>query len=199
MKKHNAFTLVEILVIIFIIAIFLGISTPSLFSWTKTSQIKSDVSICLEMENIITNAIKSKDIAIKETDYSIDWTLANKNKLRTILKREMTTSPKVSKPKEDGYAFFVYLLPPYSVICLPINSNQYIDTSDLSFNGVTTDFLLERYPKSNYPQMYTSLYSKDSNSIGKPTLNFPVVVKPGDSTESNKNSLIGCINLPTDF
>ena len=203
MKKNKAFTLVEILVVIFIIAIFLGIATPSFFSWTKSSQIKADFGTCLSIQNIITNAIKSKQIKTDEKTYSIIWSSDNKDKIRTILGREMQTSPKVPNPKQNMCAFFVYLLPPYSVICLPINQINYIDTPNLAFDDIVTEnFLLGRYPKSEYPQMYTSPYvdiDENSISVETPELNFPNIAELSESDTEPDNSFVGCINVANDF
>lgn len=203
MTKNKAFTLVEILVVIFIIVIFLGISTPSFFSWTNSSQIKSDNTTCLEIQNILTNAIKSKKIAIDESTYSITWSNDNKNAIRTILGMELQTSSKVPTPKQNMYAFFVYLLPPYSVICLPINNIDYIDTSNLAFDDIVTEqFLLERYPKSQYPQMYESSFidvDETSISVEKPEISFPTIVELSESDITPNNSFVGCINVDSDF
>ena len=206
MNKNKAFTLVEILVVIFIMMIFLTIATPSVFSWTKSSQIKSDLGTCVKIQSIITNAVKSKKIEIDKVTNSIIWSNNNKNKIRTILGQELQSSPKVIIPQEDKYAFFVYLFPPYSVICLPINQIDYIDTSNLSFDDtVTEDFLEGRYPKSQYPQMYTSPFvdiNENSISVEKPEINIPEIVQLSDSPSydtDNYNALVGCINTSYDF
>ena len=60
MKKTSAVSLVELIVVIFIFALFLGVAVPSMFSWTTSSQVKADFTISLELHQIITDAIKRK-------------------------------------------------------------------------------------------------------------------------------------------
>ena len=210
MKKTSAVSLVELIVVIFIFALFLGVAVPSMFSWTTSSQVKADFTISLELHQIITDAIKSNDINFSSTTGFLNWDSSTKTKLRSLIMREMGTSSwdKVKIPRQYSYAFFVYLLPPYNVVCLPIdNTTTNFDTS-LSFNGVTKELLLERYPKSSYPQMYVSNYTTqidpDTNetysSVGVPELLIPNILLPNTTPDNDKlNSYVGCLNIKTDY
>lgn len=200
MKHKNAFTMIELLVVLFLFFCFTGLSLTSLFSWSRSTQIKTDASVCLEMKNIITKGIKSNRIDFNKDDYAILWTSDNKSKIRNLLVSEMgkisVSNPNmIKKPKQDKYAFFIYLLPPYTTICLPINNVSDIDKSTINFNSATDEFLLQRYSESYYPQMYK--YDIDS---GKVIFCRPQILKPGDPIiDTLKHSYIGCINVKEDF
>ena len=114
MKHKNAFTMIELLVVLFLFFCFTGLSLTSLFSWSRSTQIKTDASVCLEMKNIITKGIKSNRIDFNKDDYAILWTSDNKSKIRNLLVSEMgkisLSNPNmIKKPKQDKYAFFIYL------------------------------------------------------------------------------------------
>lgn len=200
MKHTKAFTMIELLVVLFLFFLFTGLSLTSLFSWTKSTQIKYDASVCLEMKNIISKGIKSNRIAFNKDDYAILWTSDNKENIRSLLVSEMgkisASNPNmIKKPKQDGYAFFVYLLPPYTIICLPVNSINNIDKTTINFNSATNDFLAQRYPQSQYPQMY-----KYDTVSGTVIFNRPQILAPNATiVDTLKHSYIGCINVTEDF
>lgn len=200
MKHTRAFSLIELLIVLFFFVIFTVLSLSSLFSWIKSAQIKTDYSVALEMKNIIDKGIKSNRIDFNKNDYAILWTSSNKNKIRNLLVSEMgkisSSNPNmVKKPKQNGYAFFVYLLPPYTTICLPIDSIDNIDTSTITFDSATDSFLSQRYSQSHYPQMYK--YDTTTNTI---VFNRPQILNLNDTViDSLKHSYIGCINLKEDF
>ncbi|MBP5427248.1 MAG: hypothetical protein J6Y29_05100 [Clostridiales bacterium] len=198
MRHKNAFTLIEFIIVLFLFFLFTGLCISSLFSWTRSAQIKSDSSVCSEMKDIITKGIKSNDIEFEYSDYSITWTSENKEKIRQILVSQMgkvsTSNPSMVKtPKQDSYAFFVYLMPPYTVICLPVNSVDNIDTVLLE-SSTTDSFLKQRYPNTYYPQIYTY-------EDGNVSIKHPIILNPDDDASDiiNKPAYIGCINVKSDF
>lgn len=209
MKQSRAFSLIELIVVICIMGIFAALAIPSMFSWTESSQIKADIATSLELHQIISDAVKSNDVKFASNTGLLTWNATAKAKLRSLIMREMGTDNynKVRAPRQNGFAFFVYLLPPYTIVCLPINPTSDFDSS-LSFNGVTEKFLLERYPKASYPQMYTSGFSttidpdtsETIESIGIPELLMPNILLPYETADATKlNSYIGCLNIKTDY
>lgn len=205
MKKNAAFTLVELIVIICIMAIFIGVSVPSMFSWVNSSKKKADSNSCIVLQQIVTDAVKNNNFEISSTDTKIGfitWTANNKEILRNLIKRELGTA-RVPVPRQNEYAFFVYLLPPYTVTCFPVSNTSNIDGNDALLNKLTDDYLLKYYPKSKYPQMYSSTYTENGNtgSISKPSLQIPTFLSTNDATFniSLVSTYIGCINIPDDF
>lgn len=208
MKKNNAFTLVELIIVIFITALFMGVAAPSVFSWVNSSKVKVDSNTCIEIQQIVVDSLKG-DYFMLSNEHSklgfLSWNTANKAKLRTILQRELGTAT-VPVPRRDKHAFFVYLLPPYTVTCFPVTNVTNIDSSSFSLSNLTNDYLLKNFPKSKYPQMYSSSYVETVNagltvgSISVPTLQTPTFLKPDASVYNNLiNSYVGCINLPEDY
>lgn len=215
MKKNNGFTLIELLVVIFIMAIFAGVAVSSIFSVANTSKIKIDKNKCIELQQIVTDAVKSDSFVLSANhskigfitwNYSVDTSNPdNKTILRNLIIRELGTT-KVPVPRQNGYAFFVYLLPPYTVTCLPVSDVTKIDTTNFNLSNLTDEFLLNNYPKAKYPQMYVSTYTESpainptTGSISDAVLAKPTFLKPGTTPSSTiLNTYVGCINIPSDY
>lgn len=140
--NKKGFTLIELIVVIAIIGVLAGIAAPSIFSYVTASQQKADQVTANNIKNAV-NAILYTDNTNRYKDNvkgGIFWTNDQKTELRARIGEKLgmgkvkieSTNNEIEKnlggaedewsliprPKENSHAFYMYLLPPYTVMSL---------------------------------------------------------------------------------
>lgn len=117
--------------------------------------------------------------------------------------------PVIPKPKENLHAFYMYLLPPYTVVSLKVdddntsggdhNVNIY-ETGKIS-PEVNDTYLKLRYPITNYPQVGAGIGSYSGRSGTSVTLDYATSSFTASVATVGKESLtnVGWLNRGVDY
>lgn len=122
--------------------------------------------------------------------------------------------PLIPRPKENLHAFYMFLLPPYTVVSLKVNDDnttgvetgaeKNLYSTGLLSSAVNAVYLKARYPINNYPQVMAGMDNTVSGGVTAPpslSLNYADPDFSGSIATLGKNQItyIGWLNRGVDY
>ena len=109
----------------------------------------------------------------------------------TITTTEDIQKYMIPRPKENSHAFYMYLLPPYTVVSLKTKTED-LYTKGTVHTDVTQAYLNERYPQINYAQVGTTVTLNQASTDWDSTKTIATV-------GSSDTTAIGWLNRGIDY
>ena len=218
LRGSKGFTLMELIVVIALIGVLAGIATPSIFSYITSSQQRADQSSAKQIQSAVSLmfALDSSNTYVDNVTGGVFWGYDKKTKIREYIHDKLGTgsyegtptgAPSdvtvgdeekylIPRPKENSHAFYMYLLPPYTVVSLQTKNTsagqELYQKGDIDTSVVNAEYLKERYPQINYAQVGTTV-NLDAASATWGTATIATVGKEG--TEN----CVGWLNRGIDY
>ena len=183
--NKKGFTLTELLVVIAIIGVLAGIATPSIFAYITASQQRADQSSAKQIQAAVSLmfALDSSNTYVDNVTGGVMWGHDKKTKIRAYIHDKLgtgstaldgVTAPSgedseeikylIPRPKENSHAFYMYLLPPYTVVSLRSTSDRLYDGGEIDTSVVNPTYLNARYPQINYAQVGSEVSLHEASS-----------------------------------
>jgi len=205
-RNKKGFTLIELIVVIAIIGVLAGIATPSVFAYITASQQRADQTTASQIRNAVL-LVTGKDTTnqfIDNTKGGFFWSGEHKTKLRDKISESLGMGKKtvnstdyalIPRPKENSHGFYMYLLPPYTVLALPATSDGLYKNGALDTAAMNTN-------SSSYIKSRLEIYGQFDSSKGVTVEGVASVASGATaavaSASGNENH-IGWLNMGIDY